>query len=226
MATSSSQLFNNLANLLPTGTFMAFQTLAPIFTNNSVCGAIERTMSGILVVIFSLICFSLSFTDSLTTKDGQIYYGIVTTKGLYNSQFKRLLNIDSNFYVGNTGSSQFYLRFSDFLNAFLTVVSFCTLALLTPPLTHCFYPYIPSTITKTVPIIVALLVGMVFGLSPPARHGVGFALGNIGPDNILDTSNDQSSASAPNLAPNLNKSASRVSLLKKDTNGNEGTTAV
>ncbi|KAJ7567711.1 hypothetical protein O6H91_01G003000 [Diphasiastrum complanatum] len=187
MATTSSQLSNNLANLLPTGTFMAFQTLAPIFTDNGVCGVIEQSMTATLVLIFSLLCFLLSFTDSLTTKNGHIYHGIVTTKGLYNPQFKLLLSADSNFYVGPEGSSRYFVRTSDFVNASLSVVCFCTISLLTPPLTNCLYPGVPNTITRTMPVIVGLLVAIVFGFSPPGRHGVGFSSSMITGSNVEDT---------------------------------------
>ncbi|KAJ7546395.1 hypothetical protein O6H91_08G038300 [Diphasiastrum complanatum] len=180
MATSSSQLLNNISNLLPTGTLMMFQSLAPIFTNNGVCGSIEQTMTGILVLIFSLICFLSCFTDSLTTESGHTYRGILTTKGLYNSQFKQLLKIDSNFYTGPPGSSRYYVKISDFVNASLTIVCFCSISLLTAPLTNCLFPDIPSTIAKTVPIIVSLLVSIVFGFSPPARLGVGYSSANTG----------------------------------------------
>ncbi|KAJ7536149.1 hypothetical protein O6H91_12G058100 [Diphasiastrum complanatum] len=185
---SSSEMLTNLSNLLPTGTFMAFQTLAPLFTNNNVCGTIEKIMTGLLLLTFSIICYVLCFTDSVTSQSGNVYYGIVTKKGLYNPQFvtANMPYSQGAFYTGPPGTTQFFLNGLDFVNAFLTVTSFCTLSLLTYPVIDCFYSNIPRALSKTVPILVALIVGLYFSFAPPARHGVGFAITNVQPYMLMD----------------------------------------
>ncbi|KAH0988618.1 hypothetical protein GBA52_000101 [Prunus armeniaca] len=72
----------NLANLLPTGTLLAFQLLTPIFTSNGSCDSATRPMTLILLLLFALSCFVASLTDSVKASDGQVYYGLATTKGL------------------------------------------------------------------------------------------------------------------------------------------------
>ncbi|KAJ6700581.1 PROTEIN DMP3 [Salix koriyanagi] len=69
----------NLANLLPTGTLLAFQLLTPLFTNNGACDSATRPMTLILLALLALSCFLASFTDSVSsTKDGRVYYGLAT----------------------------------------------------------------------------------------------------------------------------------------------------
>ncbi|KAB1208542.1 hypothetical protein CJ030_MR7G000294 [Morella rubra] len=70
----------NLANLLPTGTLLAFQLLTPMFTNNGACDSATRTMTLVLLVLLALSCFLASFTDSVKASDGQVYYGFTTFK--------------------------------------------------------------------------------------------------------------------------------------------------
>ncbi|KAI9185409.1 hypothetical protein LWI28_006992 [Acer negundo] len=73
----------NLANLLPTGTVLAFQALVPSFSNNGSCLPAHRYLTLSVITGFSLICFLSSFTDSFVASNGKVYYGIATLKGLY-----------------------------------------------------------------------------------------------------------------------------------------------
>ncbi|KAH7572009.1 hypothetical protein ACOSP7_014986 [Xanthoceras sorbifolium] len=74
----------NLANLLPTGTALAFQALMPYFTNNGSCLVAHKYLTSSAIICFSFICFIFSFTDSfIAASNGKLYYGIATCKGLY-----------------------------------------------------------------------------------------------------------------------------------------------
>ncbi|BAB64753.1 P0560B06.19 [Oryza sativa Japonica Group] len=66
----------NLVKLLPTGTTLAFQALAPSFTNHGRCLAINRYISGGLIAFCCAICALLSFTDSIIDRKGRPYYGL------------------------------------------------------------------------------------------------------------------------------------------------------
>ncbi|KAG6543010.1 hypothetical protein Mapa_015506 [Marchantia paleacea] len=176
----SSNVMSNLANLLPTGSYLAFQTMAPLFTNNGECGSTEKIMTGLLLLVFVVICWTLSFTDSITTEGGKIYYGLVTYRGLFNPQFAssntKIEGLDGYFYTGGSDPTKYILTTFDLINGFLVVITFGSLSMLTAPITTCYYPTIPSTIAKCAPILVALIVGMYFAFAPPARNGVGFAI--------------------------------------------------
>lgn len=173
---------SNLSNLLPTGTFLAFQTLAPLFTNDGDCAGVEKIMTGLLIGMFEFICFFSNFTDSITTSSGKVYYGVVTSKGLFNPQFQDsgLQEVEGMVYKDSTG--RYLLNIFDLVNGILNVVTFSALSLLTAPITTCFYPGISSTIIKTVPILVGMVVGMYFAFAPHSRQGIGFALntGKVG----------------------------------------------
>ena len=63
---ATSQTFQStaqLANLLPTGTVLAFQLLSPIFTNQGNCDSVSRSMTAGLIVLCGLSCFLMSFTE-------------------------------------------------------------------------------------------------------------------------------------------------------------------
>ncbi|KAJ7537151.1 hypothetical protein O6H91_12G100200 [Diphasiastrum complanatum] len=119
------------------------------------------------------------------------------------------------FYTGPPGTTQFFLNGLDFVNAFLTVTSFCTLSLLTSPVIDCFYSNIPRALSKTVPILVALIVGLYFSFAPPARQGVGFAITNVQPYMLMDGVDREASTSTE---IKLTKRTSRDPLLKDDAN--------
>nr|CAB3491004.1 unnamed protein product [Digitaria exilis] len=84
----------DLSKLLPTGTTMAFQTMAPSFTRGGTCGeheVINVAFTWWLIVFLTLLCAVLSFTDSVRGKDGHTYYyGIAMPKRLV------LFNHDEN----------------------------------------------------------------------------------------------------------------------------------
>jgi hypothetical protein len=77
-------------------------------------------------------------------------------------------------YVG--GAGKYTRQFDDFVNAALSVTALATLSLLTAPVTTCFYPSIASSILKTVPLLVGLVVSVVCAFGTNSRHGVGFAV--------------------------------------------------
>ncbi|KAL2630949.1 hypothetical protein R1flu_015635 [Riccia fluitans] len=176
MASSSNvnpDKFTNLVTLLPTGTFVAFSVLVPIITNGGNCHVGEKIASGIVVAVFAFFCAFSTFTDSFVTSDGTIWYGIVTTKGLWNFFFPaaEIPGLEGTVYVGQ--GNKYKLKLADFYISTLSVISFCSLTLLCTPLTDCFYPGVPSNLLKSVPIPVNFVVGLLFAFAPPARHGIG-----------------------------------------------------
>lgn len=81
-----SQTFQStahLANLLPTGTVLAFQLLSPIFTNLGNCDSVSKSMTAALVALSGASCFLLCFTDSFRDSKGNICYGFATFRGLW-----------------------------------------------------------------------------------------------------------------------------------------------
>ncbi|CAM6096370.1 unnamed protein product [Calypogeia fissa] len=177
--TSTKDIITNLANLLPTGTFLAFQAIAPLFTNDGNCHAVEKILTGILMGFFAAIVVILSFTDSLTTTGGKHYYGLVTHKGLWNPQFNgTTFTNGSNFYKPG-GSKRYIVTVFDFINAILGVAVFGALVALTPPVSTCYYPNISSTVVKAVPILVGMIASLYFSFAPPPRRGVGFSVAGL-----------------------------------------------
>jgi len=168
----------NLSNVLPTGTFMAFQVLAPLATNNGDCGVTEKVLTSVALIVLSALCFISCFTDSYRDQNRVLHPGFVTSGGLWNPTFQ-----DPAFIAAHQNQGAYYLGPNDiyrrcnrdFVNAGVSVAALATLTLLTPPVTTCFYPHIAVSIVKTVPLLVGLLVSAIYAFQPNTRHGIGFA---------------------------------------------------
>ncbi|XP_073006625.1 protein DMP4-like [Typha latifolia] len=169
-----SQAFSStahLANLLPTGTVLAFQLLSPIFTNQGDCDAVNRSMTACLVALCGLSCFILSFTDSFRDEKGTVRYGLATFKGLWV--------IDGSTALPPEVAISYRMRFIDFMHAIMSILVFAAVALFDHNVVSCFYP-IPSENTKQVltalPIAIGVFGSMMFVTFPTTRHGIGFPL--------------------------------------------------
>ncbi|KAG9149592.1 hypothetical protein Leryth_021286 [Lithospermum erythrorhizon] len=169
-----SQTFQStahLANLLPTGSVLAFQLLAPIFTNQGQCDTVGRYLTAGLVTFCGLSCFILSFTDSFKDEKGNICYGFATPNGLWI--------IDGSFSLPAEMAAKYRLKFIDFMHAFMSILVFAAVALFNQEVVNCFCP---SPSDETIELLTALPVGigvicsMLFVIFPTKRHGIGFPL--------------------------------------------------
>ncbi|KAL7119633.1 hypothetical protein ACP275_02G074700 [Erythranthe tilingii] len=166
----------HLANLLPTGTLLAFQILTPIFTKNGSCDSATRPMTLALLVIFTLSCFLASFTDSVkSASDGKVYYGLVTPKGLWL--------FDNPAAAAAAGGlpelSKYRLSFVDVVHAVLSVLVFAAVALRDKNIVGCFYP-MPNQeaqeVLDIVPIGIGFIASLLFVAFPTKRHGIGYPI--------------------------------------------------
>ncbi|XAR56302.1 hypothetical protein NMG60_11036737 [Bertholletia excelsa] len=164
----------NLANLLPTGTLLAFQLLTPLFTNNGTCDAATRPMTLALLLLLAASCFLASFTDSLRSRDGQVFYGFVTPKGLWLFDYQAAAAAAGTAGVPDLG--KYRLSFMDGVHAVLSVLVFGAVALRDRNVATCFYPA-PARETKEVldivPIGIGLICSLLFVVFPTRRHGIG-----------------------------------------------------
>jgi hypothetical protein len=162
-----------LSNVLPTGTFLVFQVLAPSATNNGDCGVTEKVVTSILLFFFSALCCVSCFTDSYRDENRVLHLGVVTSLGLWNPIFRiaHIANVEGSIYTG--GGNTYVLSLSDFVNAGVSVAALATLTLLTAPVSTCFYPHITGSIVKTVPLLVGLLVSAICAFTN-FRRGFGF----------------------------------------------------
>ncbi|KAL6201403.1 hypothetical protein ACLB2K_025117 [Fragaria x ananassa] len=161
----------HLANLLPTGTVLAFQLLAHIFTNQGVCDSVSRVMTAGLVGLCGASCFLLSFTDSYRDNKGNVCYGFATFKGLWI--------IDGSTALAPEVAANFRLKFIDFLHAFMSILVFAAIALFDQNVVNCFDPA-PSDkaqeVLTSLPVAIGVFCSMLFVVFPTKRHGIGFPL--------------------------------------------------
>ncbi|PKA47455.1 hypothetical protein AXF42_Ash020184 [Apostasia shenzhenica] len=157
---------SNLSKLLPTGTVLAFQTLSPSFTNKGHCYASNRILTYALIVICVASCLFFTFTDSLTGRDGQLYYGVATSKGLYilnEDQLRRLRR-----------------RWVDWVHALFGVAVFLALAFGDGNVQSCFFPSAgrqSKELLVNLPLGAAVFASLVFMVFPTSRKGIGYTDG-------------------------------------------------
>ncbi|KAL3522345.1 hypothetical protein ACH5RR_015179 [Cinchona calisaya] len=169
-----SQTFEStahLANLLPTGSVLAFQFLSPIFTNQGECDAVGRFLTAVLIALCGLSCFLFSFTDSFKDQKGNLCYGFATIHGLWI--------IDGSTTIPPELAVEYRLKFIDFVHALMSILVFAAVALFDQNVVNCFYPT-PSDETKelltAVPVGIGVICSMLFVAFPTKRHGIGFPL--------------------------------------------------
>lgn len=169
-----SQTFQStahLANLLPTGTVLAFQLLSPIFTNVGNCDSVSKFTTSALVSLCGASCFLLSFTDSFRDSKGNISYGFATIRGLWI--------IDGSTTLPPQVAAKYRLRFIDFMHAVMSILVFAAIALFDQNVVNCFFPE-PSNETQEIltvlPVGIGVFCSMLFVAFPTDRHGIGFPL--------------------------------------------------
>lgn len=169
-----SQTFQStahLANLLPTGSVLAFQLLAPIFTSQGQCDTVGRYMTSVLIALCGLSCFFLSFTDSFKDQKGNLSYGFATVHGMWI--------IDGSTTLPPQVAANYRIKFIDFVHAFTSISVFAAVALFDQNVVSCFYPA-PSAETQqlltSLPVGIGVICSMLFVTFPTKRHGIGFPL--------------------------------------------------
>lgn len=160
-----------MANLLPTGTVLAFQLLAPVFSNQGECDTYGRFMTAFLVALCGISCFIQCFTDSFKDRNGKVRYGLATLRGLWV--------IDGSAIISPEQAEGFQLKFIDFVHAVMSILVFAAVALFDQNVVQCFYPA-PSEEAKelltTLPVGIGVICSMLFIVFPTKRHGIGFPI--------------------------------------------------
>ncbi|XP_062002070.1 protein DMP10-like [Rosa rugosa] len=165
----------NLANLLPTGTVLAFQTLIPSFSNNGSCHPSNKGLTISIIVICALLCFFSSFTDSfIDSTDGKFYYGIATSEGMY------ILNSTSEDTKQRRRRLKGYRRMPvDHFHAFMSLTLFLIYALTNLNVKDCFFPKAGDNLSQVIinlPLGAGIFACLLFTIFPTTRRGIGFTL--------------------------------------------------
>lgn len=188
-----------------------FQTLAPLTTNNGICGAPEKAVTGVFLAVLCFVCFATAFTQRVAgTDDGKQHYVLLTPAACINKSLTTTSSARDEAAVkaaGNAGGQ-------DLVHAGFSTLLLAVLALLTPPVTTCYYPHLADVIIKAVPPILALAVsGLMLMLRAP-RAGVGLpgsaAAGGAPSYKPFDSQAPAADVEAP-PAPKVQSSQSRAS---------------
>ncbi|KAG6523697.1 protein DMP5-like [Zingiber officinale] len=167
----------NLSQLLPTGTVLAFQALAPSFANRGACYTSNKVLTAVLIAASAASAAFFSFTDSFTGSDGKLYYGIATRGGFY------VFNYASDGGGAQTAEAalgdlrRYRLRPADYVHACLGVLVFLTVAFSDGMIQSCLFPAAGINMRELVvnlPLGTAVLSTLVFTLFPTTRRGIGY----------------------------------------------------
>lgn len=64
-----TNIVGNITKLLPANTFLMFQTLAPLATNDGKCGQTEIVMTSVMLLILASTCMLVCFTDTIQVRE-------------------------------------------------------------------------------------------------------------------------------------------------------------
>ncbi|BFG15870.1 hypothetical protein CerSpe_021440 [Prunus speciosa] len=163
----------SLANLLPTGTVLAFQALTPSISYNGRCHTFNKYLVAIVILVCSVICFVSSFTDSLPW-EGKVYYGVATSTRLH------VLNDDDNETLTNNDIQQelkkLKVQTRDFIHAFMSVFVFLIFAFSSSEVQGCYFPKsreLEYSLVIYLPLVVGLFSSFLFSIFPTKRRGIG-----------------------------------------------------
>ena len=157
---------SDLLKLLPTGTVLAFQALAPSFTNHGVCHTANRYLVLALIATCAFSCVLLSFTDSLVGRDGRLYYGVATFWGFYPFNFPG-------------GRAEKDAMFKDHLARFrITALDFVhAVAVSDASIQSCLFPDCGADVREllvNLPLGAGFLSSVVFMIFPTTRKSIGY----------------------------------------------------
>ncbi|PNH08555.1 hypothetical protein TSOC_004880 [Tetrabaena socialis] len=161
----------------PTHTLTVFQILGNLVINDSsYCQDQERSLVIAMLVLFALACFFASFTDTYSASNGQSYWVLIMP--FYGPLCFSLPTDDDKDKVYD----MYFLKIRDYVHATLSTAAFVLIMLFTNPICMCIFPSglkdgtsrFDAAIVRTVPIVVALLIGMIMICLGPPRQMLGF----------------------------------------------------
>lgn len=167
-ASQAGDYASKVAPYLPTGSLIAFQTVlhAILPTDGQNCLAGERWASAAWLAVVCLLCILLSWTDSFKRpgSEGRMVYMLVLPGNVVASFPK--INPHERHRVRMWG-------LKDAVHGFLSAGTLATLALLSPPLSNCYYTLEP-VLTRALPTMIVGVAVVVFGFFDNGRDGIGF----------------------------------------------------
>lgn len=171
----------NLANLLPTGTVLAFRTLTPPFSNKGSCQPANVCLTACLIFICAIFCFFSTFIDTFRDCDGKVYYGTATFRGLYvfnGRSYGKTRRESPEEREEEEYFSKFKIGAIDFLHAFVSVIVFFIFALSDSDVQRCFLPEAGENmkvVMMNLPMGAGVFSSTLFVLFPTSRRGIGYA---------------------------------------------------
>jgi Protein of unknown function (DUF679) len=163
----------NLAQLLPTGTVLAFESLSSSFTNSGTCHVSNKFLTALLIYFCVTSCMIFTFTDSIVGQDGKLYYGLATFKGF---QVFNFTGSDDDARQNFHDLQRLRIRIVDFVHAFFTALVFLCVAFSDTGVQNCFFKGAGDNaheLLVNLPLGAAVLSSFVFLIFPTTRKGIG-----------------------------------------------------
>ncbi|XP_020161835.1 protein DMP7-like [Aegilops tauschii subsp. strangulata] len=192
----------NLAQLLPTGSVMAYQMLAPSFSNQGKCYSSKWWITLGLVVVLAASCIFFALTDTVL-HDGKVYYGLAIygRLNIFNLSKKEE---EKMFTRIQPVLKERGLKKRDLVHASLTVVVFLTMVFSDVGLQNCFFPDAGTDtqqLLKNLPLGMAVFSSLVFTIFPSKRNFIGCSDPNSDKNNDTAKTEPSSDAQPPATQP-------------------------
>lgn len=165
---------SDLLKLLPTRTVLAFQALAPSFSNHGTCHVANRYLVLSLIGACAVSCVLLSFTDSLVGRDGKLYHGAATFGGFYPFNFTGTREEREATFKDLT---RLRITAVDFVHAFFSALVFLAVALADASIQGCLFPDAGADVREllvNLPLGAGFLSSLVFMIFPTTRKSIGY----------------------------------------------------
>ncbi|KAK9919733.1 hypothetical protein M0R45_028313 [Rubus argutus] len=166
----------SLANLLPTGTVLAFQAITPSLSYNGSCHVFNKYLVALVMLACSLVCFLSSFSDSFE-HNNKVFYGVATFKGLAVFNYQ---DHEAEDEIIKKKAENLKIKIqTDFLHAFVSVFVFLIFACSSLEVQSCYFPAtirddLEYSMVIYLPLLAGILSSFLFTFVPTERKGIGY----------------------------------------------------
>ncbi|KAJ0078566.1 hypothetical protein Patl1_22752 [Pistacia atlantica] len=164
----------NLANLLPTGTVLAFQALAPSFSNNGSCLPANRYLT------LSFYIFNKDDRDENDVEKadaaGKECHKHEDAAGKECNKNEDTADKECN--KNEYKPSNYKIHPKDFVHAFASLLVFLVFATSSTDVQRCFFPHAganANTLIMNLPLAAGAFASFLFTIFPTKRRGIGYA---------------------------------------------------
>jgi hypothetical protein len=159
----------------PANTLTTYFVVSNMIVNNqSVCADDQRVLLILVIVLFALLCFFISFTDSYMASNGMSYWVLIVP-----CSGPVCFNLPSEQDKDEVWE-HFYLKERDYVHAFLNMTTFVLVSIFTDPTAMCLFPSgsgssrLDGSLIRSIPLVVSVVACLFFTCLGAPRQLLGY----------------------------------------------------